>query len=170
MATVPFRTYTVHKITELNRSRVSEKHVMNIEKAIFNWCVKTTKNPSWENTLFIRKYKQKVASLVFNMKRDEAFIFERILEGEIKTHKLPYMLPDELWPGGPWATIQQELKLNALKMDLANDRLNDYSGMFPCPKCKSDKTTYYQLQTRSADEPMTTFHTCIKCGKRWKTG
>ena len=28
--------------------------------------------------------------------------------------------------------------------------------------------TYYQLQTRSADEPMTTFVTCIKCGTRFK--
>ena len=40
----------------------------------------------------------------------------------------------------------------------------DYSGMFPCPKCKSDKTTYYQLQTRSADEPATNY-LCFKRGK-----
>ena len=39
---------------------------------------------------------------------------------------------------------------------------------FKCWKCKSKKCTYYQLQTRSADEPMTTFVTCINCGKRWK--
>lgn len=30
------------------------------------------------------------------------------------------------------------------------------------------KTTYYQMQTRSADEPMTTFVTCVNCGNRWK--
>jgi transcription elongation factor S-II len=39
---------------------------------------------------------------------------------------------------------------------------------FTCNKCKSKKCTYYQLQTRSADEPMTTFVTCLECGKRWK--
>ena len=39
---------------------------------------------------------------------------------------------------------------------------------FTCRKCKSKKCSYYQLQTRSADEPMTTFVTCIDCGKRWK--
>ena len=41
-------------------------------------------------------------------------------------------------------------------------------GMFTCGRCKSDQTTYYQLQTRSADEPMTTFVSCLECGNRWK--
>ena len=39
---------------------------------------------------------------------------------------------------------------------------------FKCGKCKQRKCTYYQLQTRSADEPMTTFVTCVECGNRWK--
>ena len=29
---------------------------------------------------------------------------------------------------------------------------------------------YIQLQTRSADEPMTTFVLCLECGNRWKVG
>ncbi|CAM9988249.1 unnamed protein product [Phaeothamnion confervicola] len=41
-------------------------------------------------------------------------------------------------------------------------------GMFECGRCKSKKTTYFQKQTRSADEPMTTFVTCKNCGKNWK--
>lgn len=35
---------------------------------------------------------------------------------------------------------------------------------FKCKKCKSDKTHVAQAQTRSADEPMTTFVTCMECG------
>ena len=42
------------------------------------------------------------------------------------------------------------------------------TDMFKCGKCKQRKTTYYQMQTRSADEPMTTFVTCVHCGNRWK--
>ena len=42
------------------------------------------------------------------------------------------------------------------------------SGMFQCGKCKNWKCTYTQAQTRSADEPMTTFVTCIVCNNRWK--
>jgi transcription elongation factor S-II len=38
-----------------------------------------------------------------------------------------------------------------------------------CSSCKRQtKCDYYQLQTRSADEPMTTFVTCLECDKRWK--
>ena len=38
--------------------------------------------------------------------------------------------------------------------------------MFSCGKCKSKECTYTQLQTRSADEPMTTFVYCMACGNR----
>lgn len=164
----PLRSYCVHKITEYNRDRLPEKNVMNIEKAIFNWCVKTTRDPSWENKRFVMKYKLKANHILFNLKRDETYLFERLAGGELKTSQLPHLTPDELWPGGPWDITKNEIRVKALRMDLANDRLTDYSGTFKCPKCKSDKTTYYQLQTRSADEPMTTFCTCLSCGKRWK--
>ena len=39
---------------------------------------------------------------------------------------------------------------------------------FKCRKCKKRECSYYQLQTRSADEPMTTFVTCLNCGNNWK--
>lgn len=41
-------------------------------------------------------------------------------------------------------------------------------GQFQCKKCKSWDTDYTQKQTRSADEPMTTFAVCIECGYRWR--
>ncbi|CAI5759071.1 unnamed protein product [Candida verbasci] len=34
--------------------------------------------------------------------------------------------------------------------------------------CSGDKAYFFQLQIRSADEPMTTFYKCTKCGHRWK--
>ncbi|GMT16473.1 hypothetical protein PFISCL1PPCAC_7770, partial [Pristionchus fissidentatus] len=42
------------------------------------------------------------------------------------------------------------------------------SDMFKCGKCNKKNCTYTQLQTRSADEPMTTFVFCLECGNRWK--
>ena len=41
-------------------------------------------------------------------------------------------------------------------------------GLFRCGKCKSNKTQNHQMQTRSADEPMTVFLVCMDCGNRWK--
>ncbi|GAB5360728.1 hypothetical protein AAMO2058_000652300 [Amorphochlora amoebiformis] len=37
-----------------------------------------------------------------------------------------------------------------------------------CPKCKNMTAYYTQLQTRSADEPMTTFYRCTECHFQWK--
>jgi len=42
-------------------------------------------------------------------------------------------------------------------------------GMFKCGKCKQSKTRHYQMQTRSADEPMTVFITCLVCGNKWRS-
>ncbi|KAI5192057.1 hypothetical protein NEMIN01_1805 [Nematocida minor] len=37
-----------------------------------------------------------------------------------------------------------------------------------CPECFSTTANYYQMQTRSADEPMTIFNTCTKCKHTWR--
>lgn len=38
----------------------------------------------------------------------------------------------------------------------------------PCPKCGHNQANFFQMQTRSADEPMTTFYRCKKCTHQWK--
>ena len=43
------------------------------------------------------------------------------------------------------------------------------TDMFKCRKCKSKNCTFYELQTRSADEPATIFVTCLDCGKNWRS-
>jgi len=39
---------------------------------------------------------------------------------------------------------------------------------FTCRKCHTNLTSYYTLQIRSADEPMTVFITCQNCKNQWK--
>ena len=75
---------------------------------------------------------------------------------------MPY---NELYPK-KWQQILDE-KIKNEKMMKESFKLN-VTDMFTCSKCKKNKCTYFELQTRSADEPMTTFVTCIECGHRWK--
>ena len=42
------------------------------------------------------------------------------------------------------------------------------SNLFLCTKCNKKETSYFEMQTRSSDEPMTTFITCVNCGNQWK--
>merc|ERR1711937_777842 len=58
----------------------------------------------------------------------------------------------------------QEENLKEHQMSVNQGTATD---MFTCGKCKSKKCTYTQLQTRSIDEPMTTFVFCMNCGNRW---
>ena len=39
-----------------------------------------------------------------------------------------------------------------------------------CGKCDHNKAYFQMFQTRSADEPMTQFFKCCKCGYQWKEG
>ncbi len=45
-------------------------------------------------------------------------------------------------------------------------------GIYTCvgAQCTSKRIKRRQVQTRSADEPFTTFLTCTECGQRWRKG
>ena len=61
--------------------------------------------------------------------------------------------------------IQIKIKKDKAKYE---ENMEAATDTFTCNKCKQKKCTYYQMQTRSADEPMTTFVSCLNCGARWK--
>mgnify|MGYP003345610809 CR=1 FL=1 len=145
-----------------------EKHAKNIEVSIFNWVVrKYPSNASWENKVFKEAYKLRFAEIKRAL--GDGNLFDRLRTKTIKAKDLMKMDAASLMPEGPYAkelakNIQKELDIekHKAKMD------EEYEGIFKCRKCGSKKTTYYQLQTRSADEPMTTYVTCIECDNHWK--
>ena len=65
-----------------------------------------------------------------------------------------------------WTTIMQTI----IEKEKAMYSKKSTASIFMfCSSCKrKTKCDYYQMQTRSADEPMTTFVTCLECDKRWK--
>ena len=147
---------------------------LNIEKSIFNWSIRESRRlgdtPSWENRYFRERYMRKFLTLQFNLKEPKSFLKERVLSGDVKSIDLVHMRPEDLWQNGPYAMKIEEQRVAQMKMDIAQGKLNEqYEGAFTCGKCKSKKTTYFEMQTRSADEPMTIFVTCLNCGKRWKS-
>jgi transcription elongation factor S-II len=93
---------------------------------------------------------------------------ENLKSGKVKTFQFIEYGPKEILPDGPYAKTQEDLVYRDLRKEYHSKELKNQDGFFKCGRCKSIKTTYFQMQTRSADEPMTVFVSCLNCGKNWK--
>ncbi len=145
----------------------------NIETGIFNSCIRDADNrgilKKWENKHFKNLYLTKAMSIYSNLK-DGSYIgnnelLTKLEQGEIKPYDIAFMSPSELFPSRWKELLDKKVKIDKCKYERRTEIATD---IYKCGKCKQRKCTYYQLQTRSADEPMTTFVTCINCGNRWK--
>lgn len=145
-----------HALIELKSILENEKNAINMEKSIFNFCLKYASEnnieKSWKNITFIHLYKQKYVNIRLELKNQQ--ILEKVKNKDILPKDIAFLKSEELDPE-KWKPVE-----------FVDDNVED--GIFQCRKCKSRKTTYYSLQTRSADEPMTNFITCIECKNRWK--
>lgn len=122
----------------------------------------------WKNPNFRYAYTTKALSIIFNLKNPRnPKLLERLMKGEIGPKKLVNGHPAELFPE-PWDKWYDEAAERTLRKQRGVNPDDVPDGVHQCRQCKSMKTTYTQLQTRSADEPMTTFVVCLNCSKRWK--
>ena len=152
---------------KLNLILENEKHSSNLEKGIFNYALKEATNrkvvKKWDNQYFVQIYLDRLRSIYLNLKNPE--ILEQIKSESVQAHTVAFMTHQEMRPDKWKELIEEKAKKDKNKFETNVEASTD---TFTCRKCKSNKCTYYQMQTRSADEPMTTFVTCIECGQRWK--
>ena len=140
----------------------------NLEKGIFNYAIKEANTrkivKKWENPSFAQIYMDRLRTIYVNIKNPDLLL--QIKNNELAPQTVAFMTHQELNPSR-WATlIEQKIKRDASKF---TTNIQASTDMFTCKKCKSKKCTYYELQTRSADEPATIFVTCLDCGKHWKS-
>ncbi|KAK6329909.1 RNA polymerase III C11 subunit [Orbilia javanica] len=50
------------------------------------------------------------------------------------------------------------------------DNVDNTEVQCPDEVCGGERAYFYMVQIRSADEPMTTFYKCMKCGHKWREG
>ena len=164
---VEFREKICQKLQQLC-PLLTATNVQNMEKSIYNACLKDagarTIVKKWDNPSFVQLYLDRLRSIYVNLQESTEFK-ERLLNKTILPQNVGAMTHQDMAPAR-WQKLIEEKKIRdenkyAPKLEASTDN-------FTCRKCKSKKCSYYQLQTRSADEPMTTFVTCIECGSRWK--
>jgi len=143
------------------------KHATNLEKGIYNWALKEASNrkviKKWDNQFFIQIYLDHLRSIFVNLRNDK--LTQMVINGEIKAHELAFMTHHEMRPE-KWEDL---IKAKSIRdKSKFEQNIEASTDTFTCRKCRSKKCTYYQMQTRSADEPMTVFVTCLDCSTRWK--
>ncbi|KAI9710225.1 MAG: RNA polymerase II elongation factor [Chrysothrix sp. TS-e1954] len=113
-------------------------------------------------------YRAKLRSLFTNLKaKSNPQLRIRLLSGEISPDRFVGMSSEELKSPERLAEDLAMQKENMDKAMVAQEQ-KSISGSMVCGKCGVKKVSYSQAQTRSADEPMTTFCECLNCGHRWK--
>nr|XP_057940787.1 transcription elongation factor A protein 3 isoform X3 [Doryrhamphus excisus] len=114
------------------------------------------------------KYKNRVRSRISNLKDPKNPGLRRnVLAGSIDLIRIATMTSEEM------ASDELKQLRNVLTQEAIREHQMAKTGgtttdLLQCGKCKKKNCTYNQVQTRSADEPMTTFVLCNECGNRWK--
>ncbi|KAL2199897.1 transcription factor S-II, central domain-containing protein [Corynascus similis CBS 632.67] len=114
------------------------------------------------------EYRNKIRGLMTSLKRkDNPELGRRVLKGEISPEKFVVMTDEELASDAQRERDRALERENMLKAQVPMAQ-KSISVDLQCGKCRQKKVSYSQAQTRSADEPMTTFCECTVCGHRWK--
>ena len=163
----------VKMVEYLNREVDDEKLSKKIEQSVYNYVIRLAKEKNiqrrWSNPLFENMYNSKIMSIFSNIKKDsyiknETFL-ERIKSGDIQCSKIGNLSVYDVFPDNWKELLNIKSKRDKIKYELKPEAM---TNLFKCRKCGSRETSYYEVQTRSADEPMTQFITCLKCDNRWK--
>jgi DNA-directed RNA polymerase subunit M/transcription elongation factor TFIIS len=145
-----------HPLRDLVREKFQSEE---IEHAILSRCVNDAQkwliDIDWENGVFVDTYRSRAVSL---------YPYREVASTMTPTQFVDSTVVD-LNPKR-WTTIIQTI----IEKEKAMYSKKSTASIFMfCSSCKrKTKCDYYQMQTRSADEPMTTFVTCLECDKRWK--
>jgi len=145
-----------------------EDKSINLEIGTYNYALKESNNnkiiKKWDNPYFVQLYLDRLKSIFVNLKNEN--LINKIKNDEITAQTVAFMTHQEMNEERWKVLLDKKIKRDANKYTNNTQASTD---MFTCRKCKSKRCTYYELQTRSADEPATIFVTCLDCGKNWKS-
>ena len=143
-----------------------------LERGIFNHTLdhagKHKVRRVWENPEFHHLYTIHVQRVVSNLDAGSYIangrLLKRLRDGEFQPQAVASMSYSDLYPEKWGDMIEKTMKREAKMLEVDKSAATD---MFKCGKCKKRECTYYEYQTRSADEPMTQFIRCLNCNNRW---
>ncbi len=148
-------------LKDLNKDKINDliQVIVKIEETLFD----KFKN---ENN-----YTNRALEIISNLRDEQNCDFrDKIIKGEYKPEDLATMDVLEMVNKNKKKEIQQNIENNyeSIRSDYDEKHAPVTEGVYKCSKCGGKKTRQHQMQTRSADEPMTIFIHCVNCGNSWK--
>jgi DNA-directed RNA polymerase subunit M/transcription elongation factor TFIIS len=152
------RTEYVNKINEYINN--IDKSTL-IEKSIFEFALIHTFMNNFLPKFVISVYEDKINDIIKNIDGDKKInnntLKQAIIVGDIKPELVAFLSPQQMHPER-WATT---LNIKKYREDKENNIAT--TDLYKCRKCGERKSKISQMQTRSADEPVSTFVTCLVC-------
>lgn len=113
-------------------------------------------------------YKSKIRTLFVNLKdKNNPGLRRSVTAGDIPAQTFARMSSQDM-ASEERKAADAKIEEDNLFLSLGAGDKQAETDAFQCGRCKQRKCRYRQAQTRSADEPMTTFVTCTNCNHRWK--
>jgi DNA-directed RNA polymerase subunit M/transcription elongation factor TFIIS len=153
---------------EINKQIEDIDLALKIELSIFEYSLVYCLNNNYDPKFLEPVYKDKLDNIIMNLNpkthiKNKTFK-ENIINGKINPNDVAFMAPAQVHPE-KWQYI-----INKKNYKEWRENNIAYSTAYKCRKCGESKSKVTQAQTRSADEPMSTFISCMVCHNTYKFG
>ena len=152
--------YRKETAKELNKIINNELLINKIEIGINNFTNEYLEINNIPIFLFNEIYENKSKEIIKVLKLNKNII-NLINNNKILPEKIAYMKDEELIPE-KYEEIIKKKELNKIASQKKG------TTAFECKKCHERNAEITQRQTRAADEPPTTFITCLNCGNKFR--
>jgi DNA-directed RNA polymerase subunit M/transcription elongation factor TFIIS len=168
-----FRSVVLAQIKTLLGDVLTEDQRYQLETSILHSTFKEADSKyvlkHFDNNLFQLCYtsvaRRVLSNLSINSYVKNTYLLPRIMNGTITIDQVATMSIRDFAP-----TLYTDLRERQILRE--QHQLEGHKAMatdmFQCFRCNKRETVFYELQTRSADEPMTKFITCVNCNNRWR--
>ncbi len=131
--------------------------VVEIEAGIFEFSITYSVSKNVVDSLIPAIYIDKLNDIITHLSIPDSYLMTSISAEQIKLQTIAFLSPSELNPKN-WENLKKKQELQEYKKKNMGS-----TDLYQCHKCGKRKCQIMQMQTRSADEKMTLFVTCLVC-------
>uniref|UniRef100_A0A6C0C796 TFIIS-type domain-containing protein n=1 Tax=viral metagenome TaxID=1070528 RepID=A0A6C0C796_9ZZZZ len=144
--------------------KIFSDKAVNVEEGAYKYTKQFCGNDQLQ---YCAVYIDKCKDILYNCEKRKtnegiAKFVNDIKEGKYNGYNLAFLQPEEFDPDS-WSKILKRKQTTEEKMK----NLPTITWK-PCKNCKCTQYFFSQMQTRSADEPMTRYYDCKECNQRYK--